>query len=186
MEHKLRLTLASGADLELLWFSQQDQTWIFSHTYRQAGDTPRSVRLLNNSRLTVRYERGRPVEVTLCMHIIIPERLGQKFLAGLDISPGAKTHFTFEYAKEGDDFHLREIIKGCATRLSLNEGPSEQLMRRVEFPFPVPIVIKKEFGSYACPFLDQDDQIGEYTFPSCTLRGGAAGETVHDIKQQIL
>jgi len=170
-EHEVRLLLASGARLKLLYFSDRDQRWIFSYSYvgdKKAGQAPDVV---NDVQLTANYECGVLASpIILSMHVVFPDRLGQRYWAGVDISPGAKTYLEFTYERRAEEYRLVEICKGASQRVKLEEDTRLGLIRQVEFPFPVLDRVYLEFGKYQLPFLTNEGAIREFELPERTLR----------------
>ncbi len=156
----VRFKLAHGpATLEVSVFTDWTARWIFKHRFlrREAGDRG-AVQMVNDSTLVVDYgDEGAIAKVELSMHIILPHRLGQVRLAGVDVSPGAKTFLTFEYRLEpkarcpsAPTFVLSAITRGASHRLELDEPA---LLTPLHFPFPVPERIEPVCGKYRVPFL---------------------------------
>ena len=110
----------SGTDLTIRVSPGGEVAWQLEHRYYKRDDD-RRVRLVNEWNLLVRYDRGelKPT-VTLSMHVIIPEKLGTRFLYGADISPGAKTFFELTY-EANHDFPAQDQ-PGEAPRLSARGG----------------------------------------------------------------
>lgn len=169
---QIGLTLASGADLELLYFSDRMMRWIFSYHYvgeKKPGATPDVV---NQVRLTADYTVGLLAPaLVLSMHVIIPSRLGQRYFVGMDISPGAKTYLELRYER-GDgrqEYRLVEICKGARERLRLdNQAPA--LLRPVEFPFPIPDRLSAEGSHVHVPFRLNSGEIAHFELPLSMLR----------------
>src|SRR6478672_2103977 len=98
LEHEITLDLASGAHLRLLYFSDREQRWIFSYDYVSPERAREPPDVINKVCLVANYADGLlKSNFVLSMHVVIPSRLGREFLAGLDISPGAKTYLEFNY-----------------------------------------------------------------------------------------
>lgn len=170
LEHEITLALASGATLKLLYFSDREQRWIFSYAYVNDKAPSKAHDITNDVRLTANYADGQldsPIE--LSMHVVVPARLGQRYFAGVDISPGAKTYLEFTYFRSGHAFRLVEICKGARDRVCLSDQ-EPALMRPVEFPFPVPDRIVAEYGVLRVPFRQNGDTIAHFELPERTLR----------------
>ena len=165
------LTLSSGADLKLLYFSDHTLRWIFSYHYvgeKNPGEPPDVV---NQIRLTADYGGGvlAPAFV-LSMHIIIPGRLGQSYFVGVDISPGAKTYLEFSYERsDGQEYRLVEICKGARERLRLEDQPPA-LLRSIEFPFPVPDRLSAQDPQVRVPFRLNSGEIAYFELPLSVLQ----------------
>jgi hypothetical protein len=100
IEHEIKLDLASGARLTILYFSDRALRWIFSYNYVGTKDPGAAPEVVNEVRLTADYDDGLlAAQILLSMHVVIPSRLGQEFFAGMDISPGAKTYLEFSYER---------------------------------------------------------------------------------------
>lgn len=175
----LRWTIPWGkdAELETLIFDDFGSRWIFSHRFRlwqnPEDRSSRRLHMLNELRLVVDYApTGKIVGVELSMHVILPERLGQKYLYGMDVSPGAKTYFTFEYEIAGDErgapvFRLKSITRGCRDRVDLD---ATALLKQVSFPFPVPDRLVAQSG-YEVPYVEGHGpgnvvELGSFRFPA--------------------
>lgn len=172
LEHEIKLDLASGAHLTILYFSDRELRWIFAYDYvgeKKPGTTPDVV---NQVRLTADYANGLLApQIILSMHLVIPERRGKQFFAGMDISPGAKTYleFSYERAQTGDAYRLVEICKGARERVRL-DTIDPALMRPVQFPFPVPDRVPIEYGRVSLPFRTNSDDTAHFDLPVRTLR----------------
>ena len=170
IEHEIGLSLASGAMLTLIYFFDREQRWIFAYHYR--GE-----RGLSEIRLTAEYTEGvLAPSFVLSMHVIIPSRLGQRYFAGVDISTGAKTYieFTYRLCRESPStvaYRLVEICKGACERVSLdpNDAARGQLIRQIDFPFPIPDRIEVE-GRVRVPFRLDNGEISHFDLPARTLR----------------
>lgn len=170
LEHQIKLALATGAQLTLLYFSDHEQRWIFAYDYigERAPGAPPAV--ANDVRLVANYVDGVLAErLVLSMHIVVPARLGQQYFAGVDISPGAKTYLEFIYERAGDRFGLAEICKGARVRLRFDQA-ALALARPIEFPFPVLVDFVLEHGKYSVPFLTNSGWVASFELPQTTLR----------------
>jgi hypothetical protein len=154
------------AELRTLVFEDETARWIFKHRYVKRVDL-REVQLLNDTTLTVEYTDGEASAMNLTMHVVIPARLGQKYLFGMDISPGAKTFLEFSYELRSGSFQLTEITKGASTRLSLD---SPGLTKGIKFPFPVPGGVEEEDGKFNVSYLRSGALLGKFTFPRSIVR----------------
>lgn len=170
LEHEITLGLASGATLKLLYFSDREQRWIFSYTYVGDKAPGKAPDIVNDVRLTANYTDGTIADrFELSMHVIVPERLGQRSFAGVDISPGAKTYLEFIYERDGSAYRLVEICKGAQDVVRLaDQKPA--IIRPVEFPFPVPDRIEIEFGTLHIPFRTNEDTFAHFDLRERTLR----------------
>jgi len=169
---QVELTLSSGANLKLLYFSDRTLRWIFSYHYigeKKPGETPA---VINEVRLTADYAAGllAPTFV-LSMHVIIPDRLGKRYFVGVDISPGAKTYleFSYECRDGGQEYRLVEICKGARERLRLEDHPAA-LIRPIEFPFPIPDRFLPEGSCFQVPFRLNSGEIAHFKLPLSTLQ----------------
>lgn len=136
--------------------------WIFYYLYRRRED--RDVLVVNETTLIVEYVACVASAVSLAMHVIFPSRLGQQYLYGIDVSPGAKTYLEFNYVLDGERFRLDEIVKGASTRLRLDDAA---LMQSVNFPWPVPdsILLDRDFGRYRVPYMRTNGELCAFEFP---------------------
>lgn len=197
LQHEITLDLASGARLQLLYFSDRELRWIFSHDYvgtRPLGEPPGIVNgiplaadddyfsdnrarrpgeppeVINKVRLVANYTDGLLEDpLVLSMHVVIPRRLGQKFFAGLDISPGAKTYLEFSYERSADAYRLIEICKGARERVRLDEA-EPAFVRPIPFPFPVPDRVPVVHGKLRVPFRANTDGVAHFDLPERTRR----------------
>jgi hypothetical protein len=204
LQHEITLDLASGARLRLLYFSDRELRWIFSYDYvgpKRPGETPGVIHglpltadyfsyeprrkrssetpgIVNDVRLVANYADGLlEGRFVLSMHVVIPNRLGQRFFTGLDISPGAKTYLAFNYERSADEYLLTEICKGIE-RVHLN-GVKPAIIRPVAFPFPVPDRIPVKLGKLQVPFRTHTDDIAHFDLPERTLQDNAAWAPHH-------
>jgi hypothetical protein len=169
LEHRIDLHLASGAQLTILSFSDRESRWLFSYTYRSQNDPGEVPDIVNEVKLTADYRDGllAPAFV-LAMHVVIPTRLGRRYFAGLDISPGAKTYLEFSYERT-EVYRLVEICKGASERVRIDmSAPS--IVRPIEFPFPVPDQLDMDYGRVNVPFRTNSGAFNHFTFPLSTLR----------------
>jgi len=165
LQHEIDLKLASGARLTLLYFSDREMRWIFSYDYLGEKDPGPAPEVVNKIMLVANYEAGLLTsQIVLSMHVIIPERLGQHFFAGMDISPGAKTYLEFTYQAPISDLDNRV---GDAFRL-VDIEPA--LMRPIEFPFPIPDRIPLDYGMLHVPFRTNQGSIAHFDLPTRTTR----------------
>lgn len=178
IQHEIDLTLASGARLTLLYFSDREQRWIFSYDYVGEKDPGAAPEVVNKVKLVANYEAGLLTsQLVLSMHVVIPARLGQQFFAGVDISPGAKTYLEFTYQapisdldnRAGDAFRLVEICKGARDRVRLTDV-APAIVRPIEFPFPIPDCLPIEHGMLHVPFRTNTGDVAHFDLPTRTLR----------------
>jgi hypothetical protein len=172
IEHEIKLDLASGAQLTIRYFSDSQMRWIFSYDYvgeKNPGETPTVV---NKTRLTADYTAGvLDPKLVLSMHVVIPSRLGRKFYVGVDISPGAKTYLEFTYERTSDTpdkYALVEICKGARERVRFDQATPD-LVRQIEFPFPIPDRVAYEFGKLSVPFLSNAGIVDYFKLPWSTV-----------------
>lgn len=178
---RFALDLDNGATLEILQHPWGDQTWIFSYRYEEMDG--RDIKLLCDWKCVLRYGDERLIpDVGVTMHVIIPERMGQQYYLGVDISPGAKTFLQMEYKhdREGAPLILESITKGAATKIEIPK--QEGLVQPVELPFPIVIADRIErqshtdkdgtvhvFGDYEVPFPfkgeDDAQEVRRVSFP---------------------
>lgn len=141
IEHAFHLEVSSRAKLSILYFSDRETRWLFSYHYRGERDPGTDPEIVNDVRLTADYKDGQLIDqFVLSMHIVIPSRLGKRFFAGMDISPGAKTYFEFLYERQPrgfqeDVYRLIEICKGANTRLRVDEAKG--FIQTINSPFPI-------------------------------------------------
>jgi hypothetical protein len=170
LQHEIRLDLASGARLTILYFSDRELRWLLSYNYVGKKDPGTAPEVVNDVKLTADYADGiLATTLVLTMHVIIPSRLGREFFAGMDISPGAKTYLEFNYERTGDAYRLVEICKGASNRIRV-EGSAPALVKPIEFPFPIPDRIPIEYGAVRVPFRTNDGLVAHFSLPTRTLR----------------
>lgn len=170
VEHEIKLDLASGAHLTILYFSDRELRWIFSYDY--VGQKIWDPKIVNKAKLTADYADGLLApQIVLSMHVVIPERLGKEFFAGLDISPGAKTYleFNYELTSASAAYRLVEICKGARERVRI-DVVDPALVQPVQFPFPVPDRVPIEYGKVRIPFRTNSDDVAYFDLPVRTLR----------------
>lgn len=167
-EHAIELDLASGVHLQIRYFPDCEQRWIFSHHYvgRHPGETPQ---ILNSVRLVANYTDGLlRGPIVLSMHLVLPNRLGKQLFLGVDISPGAKTYLEFNYEGTAPMYRLTEIRKGARERVRFGE-PEAALIKTIAFPFPVPDRLLLEAGRFQVPFRTNTDAVEYFNLPVRTL-----------------
>jgi hypothetical protein len=175
-DYRFELHLSSGAHLDILVFNENEETevrWIFSYRFahREDGKELFVPKALIDYRLVVSYSKGQlQDEISLSMNVIIPERLGKKYVAGLDISPGAKTYLTFIYKRDSPKlFLLRAVGKGAAEPVELPPSAQASLVKQTELPFVLADRLERE-GQYRVPFHSEGDDIGHFYFPESVKR----------------
>lgn len=158
-------------DATLLIHPELEVALFLEHTYiKHAEENPREVELRNDLKVLVRYNNENKLledSVSLTMHIIMPSKLGQAFLYGVDVSPGAKTFVEFIYNKgEDDSYRLGEVVVGTK-RIDVSRPQESALVSSINFPFPVPDRIECIDGwYYQIPFFPDDSgNIGQLKFP---------------------
>lgn len=182
LEHLLRFPLAGGGTVRVRAFDQREWTLEWYHVYtKRDGDEPRGDAVLyNEMRVRARFTDGKISDkLTVTMHVVLPQRLGREFFAGVDISPGAKTFLEFGYTRKGSAFCLVEIVQGAGGpgerwTIDTPETPQAGLLKQIDFPFPVLDRIELRYGCYEVPFLRDDGSIGHFDVPVATRCGAAA------------
>ena len=170
LQHEIRLDLASGARLTILYFSDRELRWLFSYHYIGEKDPGTSPEVVNDVKLTADYMDGwLAPTLVLTMHVIIPSRLGGEFFAGSDISPGAKTYLEFSYKLIGDAYRLVEICKGARERVRVDDT-AFALVKPIEFPFPISDRLPIEYGTVPIPFRTNAGLVAHFSLPIRTLR----------------
>ncbi len=180
--------LDNGIGLAVLFHSWTEMRWIAKHRYLEGKRLGRSPKLINEWTLIADFDSGllKP-QLKLSMHIIIPERLGQASLLGVDISPGAKTYLEFLYERPQaripmptDDpywknvrpgaypeglpgpFYLAEISKGIEapidTRPLTFPESGPGLIKPISIEFPFPFECRIDWRhGYHVPFLNEGE-----------------------------
>lgn len=177
LEHEIHLPQADGGDLRILIFSDREMRWIFHHHYASKKLPGRAPDVLCDVDLIAEYRDGRLHEpVVLTMHVVLPCRLGQKFFAGVDISPSAKTFLEFHYARQSSTvFHLVKICKGARERVVISDQ-TPALASPIDFPFPIPDVVHPQGDATGgvdvlrFPFRASDDVLHYFEVPLHTRR----------------
>lgn len=174
--------------LELVMFDHREHRWHWTHLYRlQPEGMGSEPDIVNRMRVSVAYIDGAlrlPLKVT--MEIIIPSRLGKRFFAGMDLSPGAKTYVEFHYGDPDAERTLRlmRIEVGASRAVDLPRQPAEAgdaalVMPLADFPFPVLDRLPVTWGVfYRVPFLPEGDVPlvnGAPEWPTIDVRCGIAG-----------
>lgn len=174
-EHEFHFCLGSDVDVRMLIFSMHEQTRIYSHRYTRGNEDGRTVDAVNDLKLVVPYRHGRvDGTITLSMHIILPHRLGQEYLYGADISPGAKTYIEFDYLRVDPtavlgEWRLDEVRVGAFKKFRFDQGPG--LFKPVEFPFPVLDRVKPQGRMLEFPvLLEEPGKVGYIEVPIVTIR----------------
>lgn len=179
LEHLLRFPLAGGGAVRVLAFNLREWAleWHYIYTKRDGDEPHGDVVLYNEMRVHARFTDGKiDDKLTVTMHVVLPQRLGREFFAGVDISPGAKTFLEFGYARKGSAFCLIEIVQGAGGpgkhwTIDTPEMPRAGLRKQIDFPFPVLDRIELRYGSYEVPFLRDDGLIEHFDIPVATRRG---------------
>ena len=161
IEYGLELDLASGATSKLIVFDMSEAALFFAHEAWFGKELGKNPDMICKQKVTARYRDGVLCELGLTMYVIIPSRLGQRRIYGVDVSPGAKTFIEFDYEPrfsatwERGPLLLRELrCKGH--RIRFDPMPTEGLQaltRPIGFPFPVLDRLEIDVGGdYAIPF----------------------------------
>lgn len=119
-----------------------------SYLYRLEEEAPDPI-VVNSYKILSNYSVGALQDIQVRMHVVIPSRLGKQYLAGMDISPGAKTLVCFYYRpdehteKFDQPFKLWKIQVGARDyELPKPEDADDQkdaLMPVIDFDFPFPV-----------------------------------------------
>jgi len=163
-EYKVELELASGANLEMLMFSDTEHRWIFKHRYMHPENRKRledSI-LVNDTTLVVDYEGGVAQGCNLTMNIIRPDKRGKKYLGGVDISKGSHLFLEFVYEKQEDIYRMKTADLGAHERVDLG-SLSEGLVKPIDFPLKDRV--ENKFGVYSIPFIGKDGKQALFEFP---------------------
>ncbi len=172
-QYEILLDLADGVKLKIHLFNRFEQRWIFTFNYLKKLEGERQPQVVNELRLVIDYNHGVATVCSLSMNIIIPKRLGQHFLYGMDVSPGAKTFLQFIYEKvEAADqqyFQLVAIEKGATQKIDL-KTLAPGLMKPIEFPFPILDRIMLRGNIFQVPFLGYNDQDNDFEFPNAITK----------------
>jgi hypothetical protein len=165
-EYKVELELASGANLEMLMFSDTEHRWIFKHRYMHPEKRERLEKptLVNDTTLVVNYDGGVAQDCNLTMNIVRPDKRGKRYFLGVDISEGSHLFAEFIYEKQGDLYRMKAVDLGMHGRVDL-DSLCEGLVKPVDFPFPLKDSVENEFGVYRVPFLRNDGEQAFFEFP---------------------
>lgn len=165
-EYQLRFALENGTDVCVLVFENFSQSHFYTYRYLLL-DEDEDVEVVNEFELIVGYKAGLADSCKMSMNIVFPKRRGQENRYGLDLSKNSKLFLSFEYEKEANEifkadgnnegliFRLKEVGVGHKLHDVGKEGENA-LIKQHDFPFPVPDVIKMEFGRFEVPFLFRD------------------------------
>lgn len=170
-EYNIPLKLDSGAELNILLFSQTEHRWLFNNRYiRKENDNRGKVILTNETILTVDYYSGVAKDLELRMNIYRPDKRGKEFFLGVDISEGSHLYAQFFYEKKDNYYRMKKADFGRHGSLNIEElvqSKNDQLIKQIEFPFPFPLKdrIDNEYGSYKVPFLKNNGEIAFFEFP---------------------
>lgn len=115
--------------------------------------------------LVVDYEQGVAHEFSLSLSAVKPQRLGQKYAYGADVSPGARLYveFTYKLDADGETFVLSEYEVGTK-RTQVDRG-TPGLVQPVDIDYPVLDVVPCEFGAYSVPYIGPGGVQKEFQFP---------------------
>lgn len=165
LDYEVEETLANGAKYNLLIHSLEDARLKQSYYYVKEDEEDRlNAKVVNDVVLVVRYEKAISQDVDLSMNIIFPEKLGQKVIYGVDVSPGAKNFFVFRYRKEqveGKTRYRLHVIEFGHHVWNLGEV-SGGIMKPVDFP--VPDVIDNDGFGFEVPFLTNAGEESHFSF----------------------
>lgn len=168
--HEIGLELPGKVRLSLLLWGEEHR-WIFRHRLEVEGAESFTKDLVCHTSLAVDYKRGMvQPDLTLAMHVILPQRAGQVSFLGVDISPGYKTYLDWSYRRgPKGGFRLRQLQVGARPPICFDQG--QGLIKPVELPFPVPTEIPEEYGRFKVPYrADAAGNLGSFDFPACTLQ----------------
>ncbi len=162
-EYHARFAFDHAVDFTMRMLDHNEHRWQWCHYYapRTAGE--RTPEIVNDLRLNATYIEGvLALPLKLVMHVIIPARLGKRFILGMDVSPGAKTYIEFHYGDPdaARTLRLMRIEIGALRFLDLPriaEPPTGTLVAPlVEFPFPVLECLPCQRGRYRVPFMPEE------------------------------
>jgi hypothetical protein len=172
-DYRFDLSLDTGAKLAILVFNEHGETevrWLYSYRFMHKEDGELHVpKALIEYRLVVSYSNGQlRDEIELNMHVIIPERLGKKYVAGLDISPGAKTYLSFLYRRQEPKLFLLAAV-GKGGRAPVEVPNADGLVKQTDLPFVLADRLERQ-GQYRVPFHSEGDEIEHFYFPESVKR----------------
>jgi len=149
IEYKIELPYGE-ASLDIFLFSNIEHRWIFTHNYvKKENNRDSRVILTNKTCLVVNYDQGKVSGIELSMDIKRPDKRGQVYWLGIDISPDSHSFLEFGYEKQGNLFRMKTIQAGVGNRFDLDSVlNSEVPMGKLEFPFPLKDRVENEFGEY--------------------------------------
>ncbi len=164
-----KISLPQGeARLDILLFSDVEHRWIFTHNFlkRQSEERNAQPILTNKTCLVVDYDRGIVSGMELSMDIKRPDKRGQVYWLGIDISPESHLFVEFKYEKQGDLFRMKTIKTGVGQIFNLDSLAESNLPRRpFEFPFPLKDRVERDAEGYKVPFLKNDGTAAYFIFP---------------------
>jgi hypothetical protein len=170
LQHEIRLDLASGAHLKILYFSDRGLRWIFSYNYLGKKDPGTAPEVVNDVKLTAEYADGLLAStLVLTMYVINPAHRVLEFFAGIDITPGSKAHLEFSYKRTGGAYRFVEICRDARDRARVI-GTALERVNPLEYPFPIPNRLPVEYAAVRVPFRTNAGLIDHFSLPTNTLR----------------
>jgi hypothetical protein len=166
---ELNFELPNDIRLEILFFLRELETkMIYSYLYRENSKDARiGITFANDITLTVKYINGHSQEFDLSMNMTNASKLGQKYFAGVDISPGAKLYVEFYYERrmlDGIDcFQMKTVRVGARKVIDLDKLSGDLPMKIGKFPFPlndrVTMAYDGKHGPFQVPILNNEGKI---------------------------
>lgn len=167
-EYKIELPYGE-AHLDILLFNDIEHRWIFTHNYlkRQSAERNAQPILTNKSCLVVNYNLGQVSGIELSMDIKRPDKRGQVYYLGVDISPNSHMFVEFKYEKQGELFRMKSIQTSTSQRVDLDALAKSQVpMKKFEFPFPLKDRVERELDGYKVPFMQNNGVESFFVFPA--------------------
>lgn len=176
--HNIKLNLPDGIRLKLLLHSHTEHAWFFEYRFIQRENDKPTGKVIreNEIKLYINYLNGKVSKIEATMHLINYEKLGKKYLFGLDVSPGSKMYLQYKYKKSKKDFHLKEIeVTPPHTIIKIEKG----IIPDVENYFILPDkLLVDDWGDYNFPFKTSEGKDTHFTFPRETIYKTGMGNKI--------
>lgn len=180
LPYSAEFEFAHGVRLRLQMFDHHEHRWHWTHRYAPRVERA-APEIVCDTRVTVSYLDGAlKLPLKVCMNVVIPARLGQRVLYGVDVSPGAKTYVEFHYADPDEDRTLRltRIEVGALKFIDMPRAAHGAGLVRppMDFPFPVLEQLPLTRGAYYCvPVVAEDGPAGAGQWPTLDIRAHIGG-----------
>jgi len=167
--YKITHNLKDDVKLEMYVFNHDEHRWIFTYNYFyevQKAESKTPISVVNDITLVVNYNKRVITDnLNLRMHIVRPDKKGQRFWLGIDVSEGSELNAEFKYEKKGDLFEMKLADFGNYGRVDIDYLGEGLVNQNKNIPFPIEDTIKKEFTDYKVPFLTNENKLAFFEFP---------------------